>query len=189
MTTNNHTLATQPPINTKSDVLPLQSGSPPPTISLPFQVLIASLGTKDVSDSISIAANAAISALSSCFRHATLSSLRATIHPSAIAVSNPTTVSLVWVPANSTATPSQILNVFGGQTFCVGGAMQSTTPIDVPCNLSNVNPILKSSVTFSDTPKLLLESKTLASPPTSPTCTVTISGFVQLHSPLLQSSS
>nr|AVW89221.1 coat protein [Passion fruit yellow mosaic virus]USH10132.1 CP [Passion fruit yellow mosaic virus] len=178
----------QTPINTKSDSIPLEPGTTPPVIKLPFQTKLASLGTTEVSDSISVAANAAVSSLATPYRHARLTSLVATIHPNHLSPSNPTTVSLVWVPFNSTATASDILNVFGGQSFCIGGAVNSLATISVPCNLTNVNPVIKSSVTFTDTPKLLLHSTVGPSPPASPTCALTISGTIELHSPLLQSS-
>ncbi|AAL76049.1 coat protein [Passion fruit yellow mosaic virus] len=135
----------QTPINTKSDSIPLEPGNAPPVIKLPFQTKLASLGTAEVSDSVSIAANAAVSSLATPYRHARLTSLVATIHPNHLSPSNPTTVSLVWVPFNSTATSSDILNVFGGQSFCIGGAVNSLAAISVPCNLTNVNPVIKSS--------------------------------------------
>nr|AAC58458.1 virion protein [Calopogonium yellow vein tymovirus] len=183
------TTSIQPAINTKSSDLPLQSGQHPPSVLQPFQITVASLGTKDLSDSISVAALSSIASYTTLYRHAKLTSLTATIHPNALSVSNPTTVSLVWVPYNSSATSAQILDVYGAKRFCIGGAINTLSSIHVPCNLTNVNPIIKDSVTYTDTPKLLLSSTTIASPPTSPTCTVTISGTITLHSPLLQASS
>ncbi|UYG50036.1 capsid protein [Alcea yellow mosaic virus] len=178
----------QPAFNTKADSLPLQPGQTPPTISQPFQILVASLGLKDLSDAISIASNARIAPFTNSYRHACLTSLQVSLHPTGAAPSFPTTVSLVWVPNNSTATPEQILSVYGAKQFCIGGAVNSVTPLTIPCNLTNVNPVIKSSTTFLDTPKLLLSSTAPPTPPTVTTCSVTISGVIQLHSPLLQSS-
>lgn len=182
------TIASPPVLNTKSSQLPLQSGTPPPDIIYPFQITLASLGTEATSDSISIAAQSSLAAYTSLYRHAILTDLHATIHPSASAPSAPTSVALAWVPYNSTATASDILNVYGGQEFCIGGAINSTSPIIIPCPLTNMNPIIKDSVTYLDTPKLLIYS-TAPSYSTSATCTLTITGKVKLHSPLLSSSS
>jgi len=182
-------LAPQPALNTKANTLPLQPGSPPPTVSYPFQLTLASLGTADTSDSVSVSANSSLASYTSLYRHASLRHLKATIHPTHTAPAYPTSVSLVWVPANSTATASDILNVYGGQCFCVGGSVNSIRPIDIEANLSNLNPALKASTTFTDTPKLLYASSAQATPPTSATCYLTISGMVELSSPLLQASS
>ncbi|CAA38239.1 unnamed protein product [Cacao yellow mosaic virus] len=181
-------LAPQPLINTKASELPSQSGSPPPEIVYPFQFTIASLGVEPTADFVSIAAQAAITAYTSLYRHAILTDLQAIIHPNGYAPAFPTSVALAWVPYNSTATAAKILDVFGGQEFCVGGSINSTSPIIVPCPLTNINPIIKDSVTYTDTPKLLIYS-TAPSYSTSATCTLTIRGKVRLHSPLLSSSS
>ena len=123
------TTTVQPPINTKASDLPLQPGREPPTISQPFQVTVALLGVEDVTDSISVAALSSISSLTTLYRHAKLTSLSATIHPNARSVAYPITVSLVWVPYNSAATASDILNVYGAKQFAIGGAIN--TPIIV----------------------------------------------------------
>nr|WOZ17732.1 capsid protein [Okra mosaic virus] len=186
--TSDRIIAPQLALNTKSSTLPLEPGVTPPTISYPFQIQVAALGTKPYSDAISIASNATVASYTSLYRHAILHSLKATIHPTARAPAYPCDVSIAWVPANSSATPAQVLSVYGGQMFCIGGAINSTQPIDFPCNLTQVNPTIKDSVTFTDTPKLIVNSTVGASPPTVPTCHLTITGIVTLHSPLLQAS-
>nr|AAC25014.1 virion protein [Okra mosaic virus] len=186
--TSDRIVAPQLAVNTKSSTIPLEPGITPPTISYPFQIQIASLGTKPYSDAISIASNATVAGYTSLYRHAILHSLKATIHPTGRAPALSPSYPLPWVPANSSATPAQILSIYGGQMFCTRGAINSTQPIDFPCNLTQVNPTIKDSVTFTDTPKLIVNSTVGASPPTSPTCFLTITGIVTLHSPLLQAS-
>nr|AAB88006.1 virion protein [Kennedya yellow mosaic virus] len=186
---SNHILATQTPVNTKSSEIPLEPGKTPPTITYPFQIELASLGTADASDAISIASNSSLASVTTLYRHAKLTSLKATIHPTGAAPAYPTTVALAWVPYNSSATAAEVLSVFGGQMFCIGGSINSLSPIDIPCNLTNVNPIIKDSVTYSDTPKLLMYSTAQSTAPTTATCSLTISGTLTLHSPLLQASS
>ena len=186
--TSNTILATQLPINTKSSEIPPSPGSPPPTITYPFQIEIAALGTADASDAISIASNSVLASVTTLYRHAKLTALKATIHPTGMAPAYPTSVALAWVPYNSSATASQVLSVYGGQMFCIGGSINSLAPIDIPCNLTNVNPVIKDSVTYSDTPKLLLYSVAQSTAPTTATCSVTITGTLTLHSPLLQAS-
>ncbi|AAC25012.1 virion protein [Clitoria yellow vein virus] len=181
-------VSAQPLINTKASEIPLQPGSPPPSITYPFQITIASLGVAATSDAVSISAQSSLASFTSLYRHAILQDLHATIHPSASAPAFPTSVALAWVPYNSTATASEILNVYGGQEFCIGGAINSSKPIIIPCPLTNINPVIKDSVTYLDTPKLLVYS-TAPAYSTSPTCTLTITGKVKLHSPLLSSSS
>nr|ACN62315.1 coat protein [Mertensia leaf curl virus]ACN62316.1 coat protein [Mertensia leaf curl virus]ACN62317.1 coat protein [Mertensia leaf curl virus]ACN62318.1 coat protein [Mertensia leaf curl virus]ACN62326.1 coat protein [Mertensia leaf curl virus] len=181
-------LAPQPSINTKPSLLPPITGSAPPAISYPFQVTIASLGMADGADSVSIASSSVIANYTSLYRHAVLKNLKATIHPNLTAPAFPTSVSLVWVPANSVATPQDILNVYGGQCFCIGGTINSVSPLEVPANLTNLNSTVKASTTFTDTPKLLYSSTAQTTAPTKPTCYLTISGVVELSSPLLQAS-
>ncbi|AEE02010.1 coat protein [Asclepias asymptomatic virus] len=181
-------LVTQPAISTQTDLLSIPSSPNPPTITQPFQIEIAALGKESYSDSISVAALSSIAAYTSLYKHAELHSLSATIHPTNSAPSNPTAVALAWVPYNSAASPTQILSVYGGMMFCIGGSIQTLKPIEVLCDLSKVNPILKSNVTFSDTPKLLIQSVAPDPPSKLPTCSITIKGMIRLHSPLLQAS-
>lgn len=184
-----HIILAKPDSAPSSSAIIPTSGPNPPTISYSFQIQIASLGTADAADSISIASNSSLASRTAFYRSAELTDLRAIIHPTGIAPAYPTTVSLLWCPSNSTASTSDILNVYGGQMFCIGGALQSTTPIEVPCDLTQVNPMIKSSVTYNDTPKLIYSSTAQATAPTSATCKLTITGTVRLHSPLLQASS
>ncbi|AAC25013.1 virion protein [Desmodium yellow mottle virus] len=182
-------LAHQASLNTKPSLLPPPVGNPPPVISYPFQITLASLGTEDAADSVSIASNSVLATYTALYRHAQLKHLKATIHPTYMAPKYPTSVALVWVPANSTATSTQVLDTYGGLHFCIGGSVNSVKPIDVEANLTNLNPIIKASTTFTDTPKLLYYSKAQATAPTSPTCYLTIQGQIELSSPLLQASS
>nr|WNN30607.1 coat protein [Valeriana jatamansi tymovirus 1] len=175
-------------INSKTSVLPLEPGSPPPVSSQPFQIQLAALGTADYVDSVSISSLPALQSFTSNWRHAKFTSLSLHIFPTALAVKSPTTVRVCWVPANSAAMPAQILDVHGGECFCVGGPLHANSQIIVPAPLSNLNPTAKSPVTFLDTPKLLIASYPSPSPPAAPTCYAVIKGMVEFHSPLLQSS-
>nr|AZF99025.1 coat protein [Ullucus tymovirus 2] len=188
MEDNSSTVAPQPSIKAPGHVLPKPSTELSPAMVLPFQFIATTFGVAETSAQVSLSSAPAITKLASSYRHAQLVECSAVISPTYLAIANPITINLVWVPANSTASPSDILNVFGGASFTFGGAITTTKSITVPLPIDSINPMLKDSVLYVDTPKLLAYS---AAPPVvlkAPSASIQIRGKIRLSSPLLQSS-
>ncbi|CAA76072.1 coat protein [Physalis mottle virus] len=156
-----------------------------PAIVLPFQFEATTFGTAETAAQVSLQTADPITKLTAPYRHAQIVECKAILTPTDLAVSNPLTVYLAWVPANSPATPTQILRVYGGQSFVLGGAISAAKTIEVPLNLDSVNRMLKDSVTYTDTPKLLAYSRAPTNPSKIPTASIQISGRIRLSKPML----
>nr|P15158.1 RecName: Full=Coat protein; AltName: Full=Virion protein [Belladonna mottle virus] len=158
-----------------------------PAIVLPFQFEATTFGTAETAAQVSLQTADPITKLTAPYRHAQIVECKAILTPTDLAVSNPLTVYLAWVPANSPATPTQILKlrVYGGQSFVLGGAISAAKTIEVPLNLDSVNRMLKDSVTYTDTPKLLAYSRAPTNPSKIPTASIQISGRIRLSKPML----
>nr|AAC25020.1 virion protein [Turnip yellow mosaic virus] len=164
-------------------------GSQPPIIRQPFQCRDLNAGTKDATASITVASLANVSNLTALYRHASLDELWLTISPTHLAPAFPTQVRVCWVSANSPITDLQITNTYGGQIFCVGGSLNSHSPLEVKCPLHMMNRRVKDSVQYLDSPKLVLSVTAQPTPPTASTCIITVSGILSMHSPLITDTS
>lgn len=168
--------------------LPPPNSEQSPSTLRPFQFTVATFGTQETSVTFDVASASALSPHTSQFRHAQLIELHARIFPHAAAVAFPTTISYVWVPSNSTATATDILQVYGGQQFVIGGPLSPSKTIVTSCSLDCCNPVIKDSTTYNDTPRLIIYSPPPTAKAPNITATLVISGKVRLSAPLLQSS-
>nr|AIE44669.1 capsid protein [Turnip yellow mosaic virus]WBG54259.1 capsid protein [Turnip yellow mosaic virus]WBG54311.1 capsid protein [Turnip yellow mosaic virus] len=182
-------LAPQDRTVTVATVLPTVPGPSPLTIKQPFQSEVLFAGTKDAEASLTIANIDSVSTLTTFYRHASLESLWVTIHPTLQAPAFPTTVGVCWVPANSPVTPTQITKTYGGQIFCIGGAINTLSPLIVKCPLEMMNPRVKDSIQYLDSPKLLISITAQPTAPPASTCIITVSGTLSMHSPLITDTS
>ncbi|AAA43040.1 coat protein [Eggplant mosaic virus] len=178
----------QPSINAPGFHLPPTDSQQSSAIELPFQFQATTFGATETAAQISLASANAITKLASLYRHVRLTQCAATITPTAAAIANPLTVNIVWVSDNSTAKPTEILNVFGGSSYTFGGALNATKPLTIPLPMNSVNCMLKDSVLYTDCPKLLAYSAAPSSPSKTPTATIQIHGKLRLSSPLLQAN-
>ncbi|AGG15962.1 coat protein [Andean potato mild mosaic virus] len=178
----------QPSINAPGYNLPPPSSQLSSSFELPFQFQATTFGAAETAAQVSLSSSTVISTIAKNFRHAKLIQCHAIITPTYLAIANPITINLVWVPDSSTAKPSEILNVYGGTSFTFGGAFCSTKSIIVPLPMNSVNLMLKDSALYTDGPKLLAYSPAPATPSKSPVATIQISGKILLSSPLLQAS-
>nr|AZF99028.1 coat protein [Ullucus tymovirus 1] len=188
MEDNSPTLAPQASIKAPGYVLPKPSSELSPAMVLPFQFVATTFGTSETAAQVSLSSSPVITKLTSLYRHAQLIECCAIITPTYLAVANPITINIAWVPANSTASPSDILNVFGGASFTFGGAITTTKAISVPLPIDSINPMLKDSVLYTDTPKLLAYTAAPTTPLKAPSASIQIRGKIRLSSPLLQSN-
>ncbi|AUR53412.1 CP [Naranjilla chlorotic mosaic virus] len=188
MEDNSSTKVKQPSINSPGFHLPKPDTALSSAIELPFQFQATTFGSVETAAQISISSSAAVTKLASLYRHCILTECAAIITPTALAISNPLTINLVWVSDNSTAKPTEILNVYGGSSYTFGGAITTTKPICLPLPMNSVNTVLKDSVLYTDGPKLLAYSAAPTSAQKAPTATIQIFGKLRLSSPLLQAS-
>lgn len=178
----------QPSIQAPGYTLPKPSTELSPSIVLPFQFMATTFGSAETAAQVSLSSSTVIAKLTAPYRHAQLIECCAVITPTALAISNPLTVNLVWTSDNSTAKPTEILNVYGGSSFTFGGAITTTKAVSVPLPMNSINPMLKDSVLYTDTPKLLAYSAAPSTPSKTPTATIQIYGRIKLSSPLLQAN-
>ncbi|AAC25018.1 virion protein [Wild cucumber mosaic virus] len=186
MTTDTSVSAKQPSINAPGHVLSIPDTPRSPSFPFKFQIHVANFGPKEVSSQISLSSCPELLRLTSLFRHARLLSAKAIITPFDGVVSLPITVDLAWVSANSPASPTDILKIYGGSSYTFGGAINSTRPIELPLPINSVNDMLKDSVSYLDTPKLLVFSPAPAKATSVTLASPQISGEVLCSSQLLQ---
>nr|AGL11969.1 coat protein [Andean potato latent virus] len=180
------TISKQPSINAPGHVLPTPSSELSPSMVLPFQFVATTFGMAETAAQVTLVSSPAINKLMLSYRHCQLVECSAELTPLAGAISNPLSVNLVWVSANSTGSPTDILNIYGGSSFVLGGPITAPTPISVPLPFNSVNVVLKDSTIYTDTPKLLAYSPNPALPSKTPTASLQIRGKLRLSSPLLQ---
>ncbi|AAW65471.1 coat protein [Dulcamara mottle virus] len=176
----------QPSISAPGFTLSAPEGEQAGSIRQIFQFEATSVGVVETLAQVSLSASESLAKLTAGYRRAKLVELFLTITPTQLAIDNPVTVDVVWVPANSTATPSKILSVYGGQRFLIGGTLTTSQVIRVPCNLQSVNAMIKDSTIYTDSPKLLVYSPVAKGSPKTPSATVQIAGQILLSAPLLQ---
>ncbi|AAG59998.1 coat protein [Petunia vein banding virus] len=175
----------QPSINAPGYSLPKPSSELSSAIVVPFQFQATTFGQAETNAQISLASGSSITKITAPYRHAQLIEAVAEITPTALAIANPITLLVAWVPANSGASPDQILNVFGGMSFTLGAAIASTKSIILPLPINSINMMLKDSVLYTDTPKLLAYSAAPSTALKAPPATIQIRGKIRLSSPLL----
>ncbi|AAW88527.1 coat protein [Plantago mottle virus] len=178
----------QPSIPAPGTHLAPNEGPQSSAIVLPFQLTATDLGVAEVSLQVTLSSDAALANIISSFRHATLIECEAVLFPNMTSASNPTHCDIVWVPANSTAAPKTILQTYGGARFTLGGSITASQIITVPLPMNSVNPIIKDSVLYLDSPRLLVHSPAPTSAKTVPSGSLVLRGKVRLSSPLLQPS-
>lgn len=170
--------------------LPLPNGPQAPTQLQPFQFEFPLPAGQEGSVTLPLATFPKMATFLSRHRRAQLTQLHAVVSPSAVSIGHPLTVQLIWVPASSTTTSSQILGTYGGQQISVGGQVTNSTPAKVSANLLMMNPHIKDSTSYTDTPKLLVYS-TPAVPDdklTTSSASIIVFGEVLLSSPQLNPS-
>lgn len=178
-----------------SDLPPAPTPTPSTTISqrvpgvdIPFQHLFYDLtGSESGHTSITIPTIPSVACFSKFFRDVSLLRLEAAIYSSYPAYTTPVTVDLAWTPANVTL-GSDVLHSPGGVRFTVGGLNITDSGI-LPCNLSYMNPIIKSPVPYDNHPRLNvrfhLHKKTSAQAPIA--ATIIIRGVAHCAHPTIYS--
>ena len=174
----------QSTILSKPRLLPEAPGASAPSTIQPFQFEVLTVSDTAATASILIANNVLLNQFVGNYRLAKLLELELVMYTSSAAMNSPVTVSAIWVPANSTTVFSDILNTYGGQSLTLGGPMNLGLSHIVPADLTMLNPVIRDSVDYRDTPKLLISTATAATA-TSPLGRLVVRGKVHLSNPLL----
>ena len=176
----------QPSVSAPGFTLSPPDGEQAGSIRQIFQFEATSVGVSETLAQVNLSSSDSLAKLTSGYRRAKLVELFLTITPTQGAIDSPVAVDVAWVPANSTAPPSKILSVYGGQRFLIGGSITTSQIIRVPCNLQSVNAMIKDSTIYTDSPKLLVYAPIAKGSPKTPSATIQIGGQILLSAPLLQ---
>jgi hypothetical protein len=171
----------QPSLPAPPRVLETQA---PVHVDVPFQWVVGSYaGEKNVFVSHTLAAAGRLVKLTSLYRHAKLLHAEVEFAPTWNAFSKPVSASVVWTVADITPATTNEQEYYGGRYLTLGGpvAMGSTTII--PADLSRINSIIKSAVTYIDGPRLSYTIYANGGTANTSLVNVTIRGSVRLSSP------
>jgi hypothetical protein len=129
--------------------------SPSAGVSRQFQWIYYDLNGQESKITSQDIANATpIIHLSTPFRYAKLIELEALITPMAISYKYPITIDLAWTTNDQSLTAENIMNTYGSQRVSFGGPLGIASSISIPCPLLSLNPIIKDSTKYYDTPRL-----------------------------------
>lgn len=119
------------------------------------------------------------------FRDAWVSELEAVVFPSALSLKTPVTVDLCWTGADIAPSGENVLATPASARLTIGGLALLHQGI-LPADLGHINPIIKSPIPYSNTPRLSIY--TFANPDVSDDqsrATVYIRGIIHCSHPLL----
>nr|BCK74113.1 coat protein [Poinsettia mosaic virus] len=152
---------------------PFQGGSR----TVPFQTVAMDVVAAGGNATFHLAGHVSLSEITAPYRKARLAELKAIVCPTAASFQSPITLDLVWSTNNVIFTDLQILQVYGGTRFAIGGPLLSHT-YELRADLSYLNPVIKDSVSYVDTPKLTLNASdpTGSGSTTTTVATVLVSG-------------
>lgn len=155
------------------------------SLIIPFQFAFHTHGADEKFSSVAVRDFATILSLTEPYRLAQLVELDLVICPSQKAVTVGSTIHAAWTPAYLTLDKTQVLSVYGAQNVTFGGTFHTGT-FTIPADLSVMNPIIKSPVSYSDTPRITLISLAQPSAGKDTLCLSYIRGKVKLSHPSLQ---
>lgn len=127
------------------------------SVKIPFQYLAADLlGTEQKIYTVTVNAIDVITRHTRYFRDARLSHLEAVVFPTNESYKIPVSVDLVWTPADVTLSTGDVMKTPGSAKITVGGLNLVNHGV-LPCNLGYVNPIVKSPIPYSNSPRLNID--------------------------------
>lgn len=118
------------------------------------------------------------------YRHVQFLSLEAAVIPSRGALQSPLELDVCWTPRNVTVKSTECLNVSGARRVMVSSAFIAFNEQVLPCPLGLVNPVIKDSVAYSDTPLFWYDQYKTGSREDSP-ANILFRGVLRLTSPAL----
>nr|UBJ25997.1 putative coat protein [Sichuan mosquito tymo-like virus] len=124
-------------------------------IVLPFQHFLHRHTGNHKFISLDVAAIPALTAATKFSRIAKLTELEIVIFPGQKALTLPATITACWTPNTVQPDMYSTVSVYGSQMVTFGGSYHVGAFV-IPCDLSAMNPIIKSPLSYNDTPRLSL---------------------------------
>nr|UBZ25923.1 polyprotein [Nectarine marafivirus M] len=155
-----------------------------PSVDYPFQWVVATYdgeAAKNISDDLS--GSSTLAKITANYRHAELLSAELEVVPLASAFSKPITLSVVWTVASITPATQTETSYYGGRLVTVGGPVLLSSTTKFPADLSRMNPVIKSSVSYRDTPRISYTVYANGGTAGTHLCTILIRGILRLSGP------
>lgn len=153
-----------------------------PSIKIPFQFALGQVSsTDDKGIDYVFASIPQFTKLVAPYRRARLVSLEAVLEP-LVPLGNGYSIILCWTQANNVVTGADALAVPGAQLFSVTQYAVLAQSQILPAPLHALNPMVKDSVTYTDSPRLHLSPFKLANPGSA---LLVLRGILEVSSPAL----
>lgn len=164
----------------------------PDSLEFPFQYVVDQFnGSTEVFLFNTPSSSPAISNLTKFVRDAYLTHIEAVVYPSALSLKVPITIDLAWTPADLNIVKSNVLAVPSSSRFTIGG-LSILHSGSLPCDLAYINPIVKSPIPYTNSPKLYYQVYTnpdAANTSNIVKATLVVRGRISLSHPTISSSS
>nr|UUW20925.1 MAG: methyltransferase [Guiyang Paspalum paspaloides tymo-like virus 1] len=156
-----------------------------PSILIPFQYLLTTLkGDKDFHNTWTIDSSKELLVHTRHYRHAELKSLELEFMPLASAAVRPVSVKVVWTISSIAPDQNSEVQYYGGRVVTLGGPTFVPATTHVPADLSALNPVIKSSVSYSDTPRVTLSVPSVGGATNTDLVLVLVRGKLLLSGPI-----
>lgn len=131
----------------------------PPSVVFPFQLDFLEFQGKDGAMHLWDAGSSApVASLIKSFSYARLLSLEAVVFTNSASLTYPQTFDALWTTVQQNLSGDEIVKTFGSQRVTFGGPVSSSLPIVLPADLTSINPVLKDSIAYNDTPRLQIRT-------------------------------
>nr|WPD94569.1 polyprotein [Grapevine rupestris vein feathering virus] len=158
--------------------------SPALSLSIPFQWVALIIKSDSAAFTVDLAASTTLKKLTDPFRSCEVTHLEVVLMPTLNAFNNPVTLHCVWTVNSVQPASGDELLYYGGQAITAGGPVSMNALATVPADLSRINPRIKSSVGYLDTPRLTGTTMKCATAQTLPLAYVMIRGMVSVSGPM-----
>nr|WPD94570.1 polyprotein [Grapevine rupestris vein feathering virus] len=153
-------------------------------LSIPFQWVALIIKSDSAAFTVDLAASTTLKKLTDPFRSCEITHLEVVLMPTLNAFNNPVTLHCFWTVNSIQPASGDELLYYGGQAITAGGPVSMNALATVPADLSRINPRIKSSVGYLDTPRLTGTTMKCATAQTLPLAYVMIRGMVSVSGPM-----
>nr|QKI36476.1 polyprotein [Grapevine rupestris vein feathering virus] len=158
--------------------------SPAVSLSIPFQWVALIIKSDSAAFTVDLAASTTLKKLTDPFRSCEITNLEVVLMPTLNAFNNPVTLHCVWTVNSIQPASGDELLYYGGQAITAGGPVSMNALATVPADLTRINPRIKSSVGYLDTPRLTGTTMKCSTAQTLPLAYVMIRGMVSVSGPM-----
>nr|QXV86632.1 polyprotein [Tymoviridae sp.] len=157
----------------------------PEFIDVPFQWKVGDFtGTADEHKTDDLSASATLAKLTANYRHAELLHAEAEFAPCPGSFSKPLMFLFAWTPAILSPAAGWETSYYGGRQLTIGGPVMLSSTTIIPADLTRMNPVIKSSVSYNDCPRWSLTCPMISGAAANTNlATLYIRGTIRLSSP------